>query len=980
MTKWFKQLDLKLSMGDLELPDPNTNQRRHGSLMPQRGVMLLALLAVLHSFSSPCRAQQVRVDFVQEFVGRTIDMAVDVHNHVYLLNTDALITVVDTLRATRNIQVSQNVDKPGCLAVDAYGNIYVGDKAKAQVVKFDSNGQMLTHFGPSANEPEALSHPEAIATDHFNRVFVADSKGLVHIFNNQGVYLGRLAGLDHPVDVGIDRCGNLYVLETEEPAISIFDANQKLINRIVPGSNTGFSLVSPGGMFVESDGTVYVTDLDHCRVSVIGSLHETDSQPALYTQLGTKGEGRGEFRKPIAAAVDKDGNLFVADSKNRNVQVFSLTGLVDAKTDLILPRLDSVPLTVEWMGTIDHSNTTQSGGLKSFGLDDQSNFYCLDAEMSSISVYGPDGRFSMSFGKKGDEPARMSHPVGVALDSGGFLYVVDSGNHRVQQWSRTGVFQNQFGKKGKSQTKFNSPSGIAIDSDGNLVIADTDNNRIKILGTDGQVEAILGELEKEKLHKPISVATSTGGKLYAVEQGRRTVRVFNTDSTGLSFIDDEEGKKLFYQPVSIDVDRNDNVYVLDAKIGVFVFDPESHLISHFASGGDLSGQFLSPTEIRIGPDEQIYISDSEHNRITIFRLIGRSSGIIAGRVEPKPSSGRVTLLRECQLFAADTLFCDGSFFLRDLPPGKYSVTVEAKGYTQLSKPTVEVTAGHIVRCDVIPLAANGAIRGVVLPKSQGARILLTKGDNSIAETVVNPEDGAYSFTDILPGEYEIEARAEGYSYLSASRRILIESGVVVKDTTLLKKSATISGMTIPAGARVTGMVFQDTLLITRFVADPDSGFFEVSGFHPGTYHFVLSAKNYVDLRVPEVRAEEDERLDLGILELERVRITTPEARQLVAEGKRLHLAAGFGEAQDVFLDAITNQEMADWDLAEAYLWLAYSYFPFSAKKDQEREALIKSFELDSTIVLDDSFSPAFLRDFEAMRDSVFNLTRNDHDR
>ncbi|MFQ6091850.1 MAG: collagen binding domain-containing protein, partial [bacterium] len=314
--------------------------------------------------------------------------------------------------------------------------------------------------------------------------------------------------------------------------------------------------------------------------------------------------------------------------------------------------------------------------------------------------------------------------------------------------------------------------------------------------------------------------------------------------------------------------------------------------------------------------------------------------------------------------------------LRGIAPDAYTIGIQARGYVQSTQETVRVLPGRVVRSETIFLEANGSIAGVLVPTVAQARVLLKKDLRYVAEATVNSEDGSFLFSDVRPGEYEIKVRAEGLVCPEPPKKIQVTSGSVVKDTTFLKRPGSITGVVTPAevGALVT--VLCNGVQIARFAVRSDNGTFETSGLYPGQYTLTIRAQDYLDRAVENLDVREGLKLDVGVIELQSIKRTTPRARYLIGEGKRLHLSAEFEQAQAVFLEAITTQEMADRDLSEAYLWLAYSYFPFSELKSKEEEALRKSLQLDPSRVLDESFSPAFRRDFEAVKESVLRTPKD----
>ncbi len=125
------------------------------------------------------------------------------------------------------------------------------------------------------------------------------------------------------------------------------------------------------------------------------------------------------FSSPEGIAIDpSSGNVYVADTVNNRIQIFSSNGTFISEWGEYAPRAIN--------GSIDH-------------------------------------------------------PSDIALDQAGNVYVADTGNNRIQIFSSNGTFISVLGRDGGAIGTLRSPEGIAIDpSSGNVYVADTGNNRISV--------------------------------------------------------------------------------------------------------------------------------------------------------------------------------------------------------------------------------------------------------------------------------------------------------------------------------------------------------------------------------------------------------------------------------------------------------------------------------------------------------------------
>ncbi len=130
-----------------------------------------------------------------------------------------------------------------------------------------------------------------------------------------------------PVGLAIDTTNRfLYVVDTQQDQVIVYDADTlKLLRRIGTGGKTHY-LTTPGdfgapqGVAVDGDGNVYVTDTLNNRVEIF------DADGNFISQFGKAGDGPGYFARPKGIAVDSDGHIWVADDMQDRLQVFNREG------------------------------------------------------------------------------------------------------------------------------------------------------------------------------------------------------------------------------------------------------------------------------------------------------------------------------------------------------------------------------------------------------------------------------------------------------------------------------------------------------------------------------------------------------------------------------------------------------------------------------------------------------------------------------
>ena len=95
--------------------------------------------------------------------------------------------------------------------------------------------------------------------------------------------------------------------------------------------------------------------------------------------------------------------------------------------------------------------------------------------------------------------AKISSPLGIALDSNGTIYVADTGNHQIRKITSGGVVSTfagngtpGFADGNRTVAKFSDPSGVAVDGKGMVYVADTKNHRIRVITSSQNVTTLAG--------------------------------------------------------------------------------------------------------------------------------------------------------------------------------------------------------------------------------------------------------------------------------------------------------------------------------------------------------------------------------------------------------------------------------------------------------------------------------------------------------
>jgi DNA-binding beta-propeller fold protein YncE len=219
---------------------------------------------------------------------------------------------------------------PYGIAIDSKGLVYVADQKVGAIFIFntETHDATLIKNGRDAH----FEWINGLAIDDGDRLFVSDGKlRRVLIFNPKHEVEGQIAeGLVDPVGLAIDSENRLlYVVDEQQDIVQVYDADSnKLLRHIgtpVPSAKK-HSLTTPGdfsaptNVALDKDENVYVTDTLNSRVEIF------DPEGTFISTFGKAGDGPGYFFRPKGIAIDSDGHIWVADESQDRLQVFNREG------------------------------------------------------------------------------------------------------------------------------------------------------------------------------------------------------------------------------------------------------------------------------------------------------------------------------------------------------------------------------------------------------------------------------------------------------------------------------------------------------------------------------------------------------------------------------------------------------------------------------------------------------------------------------
>jgi DNA-binding beta-propeller fold protein YncE len=221
-------------------------------------------------------------------------------------------------------KVLYQLDEPYGIAVDSKDNLYVADSKVGAVFIFNTETRELSMI---SNKIHAhFVRIIGLAMDDGDRLFVSDP-GLRHVVVFDASHKAEdviTDGMATPGSLAIDRENRLlYVSDIELDQVLVYDADSLKLLRKIGTTGHHHELTSPGdfsrptGLAVDQEGNLYVCDTLNDRIEVF------DADGKFVSAFGKNGDGPGYFARPKGVAIDSDGHIWVADGMTDRVQVFN---------------------------------------------------------------------------------------------------------------------------------------------------------------------------------------------------------------------------------------------------------------------------------------------------------------------------------------------------------------------------------------------------------------------------------------------------------------------------------------------------------------------------------------------------------------------------------------------------------------------------------------------------------------------------------
>lgn len=285
------------------------------------------------------------------------------------------------------------------------------------------------------------------------------------VFNTAG------SGLRTPIGMSVAPDGTLYVADAADANSWIVKFNTTT-GEFIGAMGTRGAATAEGAFFerphsvaVAQDGTIYVVDTWNYKIRAFNADGDpvTSWGQSLLVGFDAPAQPLDGFWGPRDIAIDAEGNVYVADTGNKRIRVYTASG----------QYIRDIGSGGSALGELDEPS--------GIAISADGRLYIADTWNRRISVFSTDGSFLATYPVRAWYDVQGSRPY-IAVDPNRpVVYVTDPEGGRVLVLSQNGDCLGAFGRPNRenpTNSQFHTIGGITVDQDGNIYVSDTGNSRI----------------------------------------------------------------------------------------------------------------------------------------------------------------------------------------------------------------------------------------------------------------------------------------------------------------------------------------------------------------------------------------------------------------------------------------------------------------------------------------------------------------------
>lgn len=247
-------------------------------------------------------------------------------------------------------------------------------------------------LGKERSAQTLVKKPYGVALAN-GKLFAVDTRGPGYVvfdlkqqrtYSIYGVGAGRMK---KPINIVLDAKGNRFITDTERNQILMYNNQDKFVRAF--GVDGQFKPTDVALL----DDEMYVVDIEHHKIHVLSIAFGT-----VLREFGKAGSKENEFYHPTNIKIGVDGNLYISDTGNYRIQVYSRKGKF----------LRSIGKAGSGLGEFARP--------KGVALDRSGHVYVVDAAFNNVQIFGADGKLLLFFGGAGNDPGGLNLPTDIEIN------------------------------------------------------------------------------------------------------------------------------------------------------------------------------------------------------------------------------------------------------------------------------------------------------------------------------------------------------------------------------------------------------------------------------------------------------------------------------------------------------------------------------------------------------------------------------------
>ncbi len=622
------------------------------------------------------------------------------------------------------VATAAELSDPVGLALDAAGDLFISDESNQRIREVNAATKVITTVagnggaGFSGDNVQAtateLYYPAGIAIDSAGDLLIADydnnrirevnkATGVITTVAGNGTQgftgdgaAATAAELNHPVGLGFDSSGDLFIADTSNDVIRELVAGTGTIKTVAGiGTSSGFSgdgglataakLNAPYGVALDSAGDLFIADIDNSRIREVNAATGVITTVAgSGTQLFAGDGGpatAADLILPSDVLVDAAGDLFITDTLNNRIrEVNHATQVITtvAGSSYVSYPGNGGPATTAPLSLPEGEATDAAGDLF---IADEGDNVIREVNHATGVITTVVGNGTAGFSGDGGQAtaAELNQPQSIVVDAAGDLFIADSNNHRIREVNHaTGVITTVAGNGtsgyngdniAATAAEIEIPQSIALDAAGDLFIADNIGDRIReVNATTKIITTIAGN----------GIGGYNGDGAQATASELQLPKGVAVDSAGDVFIADEV---------------NNRIREVNSTTGVISTVVGNGIQGYSGDGGQATAAELNyPDGIALDSTGDLFISDSNNGRI---REVNSATGVITTFIgnSGQGSTGNGGPASAAKVSGPAGLSIDafGDLFIADSGNNEVREIVGGVGITVRTVPTVTVS-------------------------------------------------------------------------------------------------------------------------------------------------------------------------------------------------------------------------------------------------------------------------------------------------